>query len=664
MSKRVASPDSTLEVALSLARHGWPVFPVIVRERPDGKRDKIPAIKGWTTGAASTDAEQIATWWGSDFTGAWIGVWAQGAGIVVVDIDRDKGSGSGKANLKAAGVELPKTLTYKTPSGGRHLVYRAPADRALTIAQGVPVPAVDIRAGNGQMVYYGPALDDAPVLADAPEWACVAARAKSSGSGNDVDVEAWLRKLRGGKPSKTVKRARRVVSNELKHDAMLAAVNELVKLGASGEHGVRKAVIAARAEYVLGRPDREREWDNALAGSASHHGVPRGATFKRPKLPKVKMSEGAAVLDDVRAQLERFVVFPHDHALVATTLWAAHTHLIEHFDSSPRLAVLSTDAASGKTRTLEVLSCLAHDPVDTVNTSASYLARRIDGSTPPPTVLFDEVDTVYGPKSNGTAGEELRGILNSGHRRSGRFSRAAVRGKEVVLEEFKTFAPVALAGLGDLPDTVMTRSVVIKMRRRATRETVEPYRERDNGGELRLTGNRVAAWAKTAGKTIGNPWPVMPDGIVDRDADVWEPLIAVADAAGGHWPQMAREAAFAMVTDARNRPASLGIRLLTDVRRVLGGRSRIRSTELLLGLLALDDAPWEDLGGRGPIDSKFIGRTFKDYNIVAAHSIRFDATATGGHKGWDARDFVDAFDRYLPATKNASGTVLDDPSEN
>ena len=41
--------------------------------------------------------------------------------------------------------------------------------------------------------------------------------------------------------------------------------------------------------------------------------------------------------------------------------------------------------------------------------------------------------------------------------------------------------------------------------------------------------------------------PDMPLGIEDRNADVWEPLLAIAEAAGGDWPQRAREAAIALV---------------------------------------------------------------------------------------------------------------------
>lgn len=361
-----------------------------------------------------------------------------------------------------------------------------------------------------------------------------------------------------------------------------------------------------------------------------------------------RRDERIALPAEVLRQLRRFVVLPSEHHEVAVTLWVFHTHLVDCFDSTPRLWVHSPEPGSGKSRTLEVLAKLVHDAVETMNTSVAFLARRIDAGDLAPTVLFDEVDTLFGTRARDAAAEELRGILNSGHRRGASYSRAATRGKEVVLEEFNTFAPVAMAGLGDLPDTIRTRSISVPMRRRKHDETVEPYRERQNGRELEATRDRLVKWASSVRPRIGNPWPDMPEGIHDRDADVWEPLIAVADAAGGDWPRLAREAAVAIVTDAKTRPASLGTRLLADVRRVLGDRDRIRSIDLLGELIALEDAQWHDLGGKGQIDSRFLGRHFEAYGIRPAHSIRFDPSAAGGHKGWNRGDFADAFARYLP----------------
>lgn len=516
--------------------------------------------------------------------------------------------------------------------------------------------------------------------ATAPDWALAALAprsARTAARGTSAGVDDYLARAASGKPSKKVKKAaRRFRSHGMSHADMLAAVSRLVKLGSLGHAGVPKALDAARETYADGWDgDYAGAFDKALQGSVRRFGLPlpsfaltkaeqRAHEARHAEPATLPLSEGAAVLDEVRAQIRRFVALPTEWHEAAVALWAAHTHMIDRFDSTPRLYLNSPEPGSGKTRVLEVLARLVLDPVETMNTSVAFLARRIDAGERPPTILHDEVDTLFGVRSRDATAEELRGIYNSGHRRGAKYNRAATRGKEVILEEFSTFAPVAMAGLGELPDTIRTRSVVIPMRRRRADETVEPYRERQNGSELEATRDRVAAWARTAAKSIGAPWPTMPEGIADRDADVWEPLLAVADAAGGEWPRLARDAALVILRDARDRPASLGIRLLADVRRVFdkGDGLRLRSTELLHELVRLEEAPWADLGGKGAIDSRFLGRTFDGYGIPPAHTIRFGGSI-GVAKGWDRSDFADAWLRYLPDFPAEPATLpLDTPT--
>jgi putative DNA primase/helicase len=290
----IASPDDTLAVALSLAAQGWPVFPVklIPVTRTDGTKavDKRPLVK-WHEGA-TTDADLIRVWWASDFPGAWVGVHAGRAGIVVVDVDLDKGKGThdGKANLKHAGIDLPKTLRYKTRSGGSHHVYAAPEGARLTIGRDHPVLGVDIRAGNGLMVYYGPALTGTPTLAPAPKWACIPLGESTAARGADGDVGTWLARTVDGKPSKPVSKLLKKIDdpNALDHDGMLEVVTGLIKLGT--ERGVGRAFEATRAAYLEGRPDRARDWDNAAAGSIGRLGVPP-ATLELTKVERKAIAQ-------------------------------------------------------------------------------------------------------------------------------------------------------------------------------------------------------------------------------------------------------------------------------------------------------------------------------------------------------------------------------------
>jgi hypothetical protein len=129
--------------------------------------------------------------------------------------------------------------------------------------------------------------------------------------------------------------------------------------------------------------------------------------------PTNARTDGAVLLDEVHKFLGRFVRYPSKHARVAHTLWTVHTHVIQAFDSTPRVAFLSPEPASGKTRALEVTEPLVPRPIEAVNVTTAYLFRKVGSDEGPPTILHDEIDTVFGPKAKDN--EELRGLLNAGH---------------------------------------------------------------------------------------------------------------------------------------------------------------------------------------------------------------------------------------------------------
>ena len=309
----------------------------------------------------------------------------------------------------------------------------------------------------------------------------------------------------------------------------------------------------------------------------------------------------SCVLDKIHKYVGRFVVYPNEFAHVAHVLWIAHTHLMEKWDSTPRLFASSPEPGSGKTRVLEVSEPLVPNPVDAVNVTVAYLFRKISDPAGPPTILFDEIDTVF---SHAKENEELRGLLNAGHRKGAKAGRCVVKDKIVTTEELPAFCALAMAGLGALPATVLTRSVVIPMRRRAPTEQVEPFRARLHQPEGHPIRDELAVWAAKVGPSL-NTCPELPKEITDRNADVWEPLIAVADAAGGEWPERARVAAVALVALAGEEGVSisLGVRILTDIRTVFEDHASMTTDDLLLALIVLDESPWGDLRGK-PLDSR------------------------------------------------------------
>jgi hypothetical protein len=198
----------------------------------------------------------------------------------------------------------------------------------------------------------------------------------------------------------------------------------------------------------------------------------------------------------------------------------------------------------------------------------------------------------------------------------------------------------------------MSRSVVIKMRKRLPTERVESFRRRLNvgiGAELR---GRLAHWAAAVDQDVADAWPEMPEGVADRSADVWEPILAVADAAGGHWPSTGRNACTALVKVAENREGSLGVRLLGDLRRVFAdaGTDRMATEEILERLHRLDESPWADMRGKA-LDARGLAYRVRQYEVRPYQFRIGEALVRGysipGHER-DGGGLFDAFARYLP----------------
>jgi hypothetical protein len=233
-----------------------------------------------------------------------------------------------------------------------------------------------------------------------------------------------------------------------------------------------------------------------------------------------------------------------------------------------------------------------------------------------------------------------------------------VHGTIVTTEDTPVYAAVAVAGLGWLPDTLLARSIIIRMRRRLRTESVEPYRSRDHAPQAKEIGRRLAGWASTVLEAAKGMRPEMPEGVEDRAADCWEPLLAVADLAGGEWPTLAREAAMALVAAGRNQtPVSLYLRLLGDTRTVFWknltavAQSRpkgLPTKRLLEDLYALDDAPWSTLNKGEAYTPTQLSECLFQYGAESDYLRPHPSQPHIKARGYKLRDLADAWRRYLP----------------
>ncbi|PRY00698.1 DUF3631 domain-containing protein [Allonocardiopsis opalescens] len=364
----------------------------------------------------------------------------------------------------------------------------------------------------------------------------------------------------------------------------------------------------------------------------------------------------AGLLDEVHAAFTRYVVLPSPEAADAVVLWCAATHAQTVADNAPRLVVKAPEKRCGKSRCLDIVESISFKPIVAVNATPAAIFRSIEAEEPP-TLIFDEADTIFPARGGKVAeqNEELRGLLNAGHQRGRPARRVVGKGTEQFVAEFPTFAMAALAGIGSMPDTIEDRAVVITMRRRAPGEKVDKFRYRRDQLPLHELRDRLSDCVRANLDELGQAEPNMP--VEDRAADTWEPLIALADVAGGSWPKRARQAAKAL-TDAHEQAdtgSSTGVRLLADCRAVFtakGDPNAIKTTDLLNGLKAIEEAPWAEWGKNG-LTARKLGDFLREYDITSSN-IDFAPGRIDRAKGYLRLKFADAWSRYCaPAADTA-----------
>jgi len=352
-----------------------------------------------------------------------------------------------------------------------------------------------------------------------------------------------------------------------------------------------------------------------------------------------RVDVGAPLLAELHAALCRYVVFPSAEAADAVCLWVVATHAQPAWEHAPRLAVVSPLKRCGKSRLVDIVAETCHEPLITVNATIAAIVRAIGED--PPTLLVDEADALWGSRKQADNNEDLRGLLNAGHQRNRPMLRWDITTR--TLDRLDTFAMAMLASIGDLPDTIMDRAVVVRMRRRGPGEQVAPYRTRRDTPALHALRERLTGWARGHLAELEQAVPTMP--LEDRAADTWEPLIAVADLAGGEWPKRARAAAGALAADAaeQDTDSSLGLRLLVDLRAIFADDDRLDSKTALDRLCRLEESPWDDLRGKR-LDARRLSKLLRPYGIKPK-VIRFGEATP---RGYERADFADAWRRYLP----------------
>lgn len=654
------------EQAAALARFGIPVFPLWsvtngvcgcgnAECKDAGKHPHRLALKGYHS--ATDDLRQVALIWEAA-PQANVGINLVGSEIL--DIGPD--SVEWLDRFKERG--LPPTVVVQSGGGEghRHYWYRRPRDSPIMrscksgeydiLSDGYAIaPPSMHKSGNAYTFLTSPCdlgIDHVSQLPEAPAWA-VEMMENASAARTDftpIDPAEPPVRLDGA----ALGRWNGQGASGDRSMALVKIAEDLAKAGLT-----RRGIVDALRDRdtrlwtdpkYAERTDAEKRYAEIADGAIKTPGQAPDVTRTAGK------EEGHRLLDDVEALLKTYIAYPSDHDRVAHVLWIVHTHMMDAWDSTPRLAFLSPEPSSGKSRALEVTHLLVPRALEAMNMSSAYLFRKMDSPDGLPTILFDEVDAIFGPKT-AKDHEDVRALINAGHRKGSISGRCVTVGREVQTVDFPAYGAVALGGLGDLPDTIMARSVVVQMRRRRQGEKIRPFRRREAEKAGRTLYDRLAAWSATAELAMGNPWPEMPEGIEDSDADVWEALLCCADAAGGDWPARARTAAVRMVEAEKAKPASLGIRLLTDLRTIFGDRDKMHTEDIIVGLCDLPEARWSEINDGKPLNTGGLASRLAKYD-VKSKSVRDGAKVA---RGYTREDLADPWDRYLPPPTSSAADV-------
>jgi Protein of unknown function (DUF3631) len=340
---------------------------------------------------------------------------------------------------------------------------------------------------------------------------------------------------------------------------------------------------------------------------------------------------GAALLNALAAAIRKHVGMSTTSSH-AVALWVLHSWVIDCFVVSPRLCVRSVVKGSGKTTLLDVLGRIVPRSLRTLNVTPAAVFRMIESYRP--TLSIDEADTFLYDNDG------LRGVLD-GNRKGDTVIRTV--GEDFEPRAFATFCACVISLIGSLPDTLHDRSIVIDLRRRLPKEKITAFRL-DRAGHLDVLARKAVRWAQDNVGRVADSDPPMPAGVINREADNWRPLLAIAAIAGGRWPERVRKAAtkaHAAVV-AGDEASRLEI-LLGDIRDIFKeeGKAEISSADLVKTLIAIEGHSWGELGkSRKPLTQNRLARMLKPLSITPQHLGQDRA------RGYVFDHFMDAFARY------------------
>ena len=366
--------------------------------------------------------------------------------------------------------------------------------------------------------------------------------------------------------------------------------------------------------------------------------------------PSEQPVDGAQVLDAVAAMFSEYVALPPG-AADALSLWVCHTHCFEAFVHTPRLNLFSPEKGCGKTTLLDVVCSVTPRSLRTESLTSAVLFRLVDEHKP--ILALDEVDTYLANN------DELRGLLNAGHKRGARAYRC--EGDNNQVRSFSAFAPAVLAGIGHLQGTLHDRSIQIRLVRAKLGEVKCRFDSRRIARERDLN-RQLARWACDHFQQIEACDPVLPPDCFNRLADNWRPLMAIAEIVGGDWPTRAQTAFTQLTAHADLEAQGRGVLLLGDLRDLFAAEvtDRLTTATIVERLNQMEERPWCDERHGHGVHASWLSRKLRPFAVYPG-TIRTGVGPGETAKGYLLEHFQEAFARYLPDTPSASRHTVTSP---
>lgn len=346
--------------------------------------------------------------------------------------------------------------------------------------------------------------------------------------------------------------------------------------------------------------------------------------------------DGNTLLSEIVTVIERFIVCSKE-TLIAAALWVIVTWFVDDVQVAPIALITAPDKQCGKTQLLTIMAKLSREPLPISNATVAAIFRMIEKYAP--TIFIDEADSFLNDN------EELRGVLNSGHTRDAAFTLRCVNDSHEP-KPFSTWSFKAVCGIGKPAPTIVDRSIILSMRRKTQQEKVERLRHvlRKEPTLFSDLVSKLARFVEDHHEAMREAEPELPEELSDRAQDNWEPLLMIADMAGGDWPKLAREAAV-KISKADDGSDSTDSKLLADIREVLRTKHKgdtISLKELRKYLCEDDEMAWSTYDRGYSITTRFLAKKLGEYGVKTKQHRSFNG------KGYEIGQFTEVFERYLP----------------